>query len=511
MIVPDLPGKESQNQYSNISYFTKGGMGEIYKGFDTINKTDVAIKLIHIADTDEEQLLNREILISTKLSGKNIVTTHHTGKVNISGNDFLFIVQNFYQNGNLRSNIKPGIDISECFRMMKDILNGLESAHKLIVHRDLKPENILIDMDGTLLITDFGLAKYIDEKTRTKSFKGSGTIPYMAPECWLFETNAIPMDIYSLGILFYEMLTGQLPFNAKTETEWRDFHLYQQLPEISLIRPDIPIKIKQVIAKMTQKRVSERYKSVGEILIALDEAIEQSGEERKEAERLAAIGHSTVQQIQAEKLKAKQVQDELNEYKKMLNYHITELFEKLKATVHSINTSLETTKIKIDEKHYDGSLSNKRLTLSFNNKSINFNFSEHNFIEKYEKYRIEQNINYQKQQHGFVISNAPESIFRKKAIIYLGKAETNYQNPFLEVCFGFNLALVKPEAELYGKWYIASFSDSGFSRSSRKSFALELNDFLTHFESSFSTHTLTVDYHELQDSDLSRSIEEILR
>ena len=236
MIVPDLPGKESPTQYSKITYFTKGGMGEIYKGYDTINKTDVAIKLIHIVNADEEQLLNREIQIATNLSGKYIVTTHDTGKVDISGNTFIFIVQDFYQNGNLRNIIRAGIDIPECFKMMKDILNGLKDAHKLIVHRDLKPENILIGADGTLLITDFGLAKYIDEKTRTKSFKGSGTIPYMAPECWLFEANAIPMDIYSLGVLFFELLTGQLPFSAKTETEWRDFHLYQQLPDITTVR-----------------------------------------------------------------------------------------------------------------------------------------------------------------------------------------------------------------------------------------------------------------------------------
>ena len=155
---------------------------------------------------------------------------------------------------------------------------------------------------------------------------------------------------------------------------------------------------------MTQKRVGDRYKNVDEVLIALDEAIEQSGKELKEAERLAAIGHSTIEQIQAEQLKAKQLQDELTEYKKMLNYHITELFEKLKTIVNAINTSMETTKIKIDEKSYDGNLTNRRLTLSFNNKNISYQFAEHNFIERHERYRNEENIKYQKQKHGFVIS-----------------------------------------------------------------------------------------------------------
>jgi len=272
MIISSLPGADSSTQYSKIAFFKKGGMGEIYKAWDDTNKKDVAIKLIAILDPADEKLLTREIKISSELVSENIVKTNYTGKTDISGVSYLYIVQDFYDNGNLRNVIRSNIPLDECFAMMNDILTGLQAAHSKIIHRDLKPENILIDASGKLFITDFGLAKYIGEKTQTRSFKGGGTIPYMAPECWLLDTNSISMDIYSLGIMFYELLTGKLPITSGSEADWRDFHVYQSLPDMSLIRADIPIKLKQIVSKMTQKRVQDRYKNTEEMIAALNES-----------------------------------------------------------------------------------------------------------------------------------------------------------------------------------------------------------------------------------------------
>lgn len=275
MIIQELDGAESKKQYINHTFFKKGGMGEIYKSFDIVNNKDVAIKIIQIIDPDDEELLNRELIASKSISGNNIVNTNYVSKTKINGMEFFYIVQDFYEKGNMRGIIQNNIDIDICFSMMTDILLGLKSAHQTIIHRDLKPENILIDDNDRLVITDFGLAKFINEKTRTRSFKGAGTIPYMAPECWLFEENLIPMDIYSAGIIFYEIICGKLPIEAKTESEWKDFHLYQQLPDILKIRNDIPVKLKAIIEKMVKKRSQERYSNVEEILSALGDAIKQ--------------------------------------------------------------------------------------------------------------------------------------------------------------------------------------------------------------------------------------------
>jgi len=173
-------------------------MGEIYKGKEITTGKDVILKLVIIESPNEESLLQTEFDVSKKFVHKNIASSLHTGKIEIEGNNYLFMIQQFYSNGNLRSKIVENIPIDNCFNMMLDILTGMKVIHSEIVHRDLKPENILIDSDGSLLITDFGLAKYIDEKTRTRSFKGYGTIPYMSPECWAGDNNTISMDEFTL-------------------------------------------------------------------------------------------------------------------------------------------------------------------------------------------------------------------------------------------------------------------------------------------------------------------------
>jgi serine/threonine protein kinase len=270
MTIPTITNTDG-TKYSHFVFYKKGGMGEIYKGITDKNQEDVVLKLIAIDDPTDEELLMREINVSSSLSHENIVKTLSSGKIDIEGVEYLYIVQNYYPAGNLRALIKKGIPLEKCISMMSDILNGMKEVHKYIIHRDLKPENILIDSNGHLLITDFGLARYIHEKTQTKSFKGAGTIPYMAPECWTGETNTIAMDIYSLGIVFFEILAGVWPYNAKTESEWKDCHLFTPLPDISTYRNDITVKIKQIMQKMTNKRVSDRYKSVDEIINAINE------------------------------------------------------------------------------------------------------------------------------------------------------------------------------------------------------------------------------------------------
>ncbi len=511
MTIPILEGKDSTEQYTNAIFFNKGGMGEIYKATDIINNIDVAIKLIPITSDVEEDLLSRELQASTLLESENIVKTYFTGKVEILSTNYLYIVQHFYSNGNMRNIIQKDTPIEACFNMMLDILNGMNVVHTEIVHRDLKPENILIDESNHLRITDFGLAKFINEKTKTNSFKGAGTIPYMAPECWLFEENTIQMDIYSLGILFYEILTGELPFKAETETVWRDCHLYETLPDISKSRADTPTKVKQIISKMTQKRVHARYINIDEIITALNESIEHSIESNKAVERLASLNHQNTEQIKSEKLKEEQKEQKIAKYKNFLNFHITELFTQLEQIVESVNSRLEENKITIKEHQYYDDLTQRTFSISSNGISASFQFYDYDVIEKYEKQRSELNRQRQTHEHSFMFQSIHDSTFKTKNIIYLGEVETNYYNSVLGGCFGFNLVLVKSEKDIYGTWYIASFSDSGFNHSSRRNYVQDLDDFLKDFELCFMMHSRSVKFRELEEKDLHRVIEEVIR
>lgn len=510
MTITNLQGVSSKEQYFNFRFFKKGGMGEIYKAFDSVNSVDVAVKFIPINGTSEEELLHREIKASLDLMAKNIVKTHFAEKVKIEDTEYFYIVQDFYHKGNMRSVIQKNIPLDSCFKMMLDILNGLKTVHTKIVHRDLKPENILIDNDDSLLITDFGLAKFIGEKTKTKSFKGAGTIPYMAPECWLGDENTVQMDIYSLGIIFYEILTGEFPFNGKTENDWRDAHLYEQLPDIAKARVDTPVKIKQIISKMTQKRAKDRYQNIDEIIASIQDSAKQNKESNKDIERLASLGHAKSEQQKSEQLKIQQEKEKIEEYKKFIHYHITELSNELKTIIESINAHLEENKIFFKDNH-NATLEQRTIEVSQGGHAAYFKFTSYDTLEIYEKNRIEESHQFQRERHGFVISQVGKSVFKQRNIIYIGKVETNFRNPQLQECFGFNLLLVKNENDVYGKWHIAQFSDSGISRSNRKDFALDFTYFLKDFELSFMMHTLSVNYRELQDKDLHRVIEEILQ
>jgi serine/threonine protein kinase len=512
MILQHLGGNESPEQYIDIKFHAKGGMGEIYKAQDTANNNrTVAIKLIDVSDPEYKDLLQREIEISGAISGPNIVKTLFTGELNKGDQTYFYIVQDFYENGNLRSLIKQGIPFDECFRLMKEILNGLKTLHTVIVHRDIKPDNILIESNNVPVITDFGLAKYIDQKTRSRTYKGSGTLPYMSPECWLSEENSVSMDIYAMGILFYELLAGQLPASFKAEQEWRDFHIYGQIPDISNVRSDVSVKAKQILSKMTQKRVADRYKSVDEVLFALEEASAMAVKEKNELERLAALGHGSIERLQAERLQTQKENDKIAERKKHLNYHISELFDQIKTLVLDVNSRMELEKIVINESKLSNDPERRKLTVEFNGKRIEIVFPEYNYVETQEKERLKQHCHFQRKQFGYVLNPPEESYIIKKGIIYFGKLEANFLNPFYNEKFGFNVMLVQGKEELYGKWYVASFSDSAFSRSSRKNFSLDFQCFLSELPKTAYMHTLIVDYHELTQKDIISAIEELLR
>src|SRR5690606_29279926 len=286
MNIENLKGPKGDNQYNEIDFFRKGGMGEIYTANDTINASKKAIKIVPVENNDEYKLLVSEFEVATSLKHKNIVPTEYFNEFDNKNVKYIYCVMPFNSNGNLRDflSLKSElIDLKNSINLMVDLANGLEKAHAKVVHRDLKPENILLDQNGNLQICDFGLAKLIDSKTRTKSFKGFGTLPYMAPECWMLDANTSAMDIYSLGIIFYEILTLKQPFVGKTEQEFRDKHLYEPLPNISNSRVDLPVRLIEMISKMTNKRPQERYSSMSEvanILEKLTENLEENSESK---------------------------------------------------------------------------------------------------------------------------------------------------------------------------------------------------------------------------------------
>ena len=504
MTIPEITDGDGV-KYGNFTFFKKGGMGEIYKGQEINTGKEVVLKLVVIDIPDEETLLQTELEVSKKFSHENIVKTLHTGKIEIEGNNYLFVIQQFYPSGNLRYLIKENIPIEKCFIMMLDILGGINEIHKVIVHRDMKPENILVDSCGRLLITDFGLAKYIDEKTRTRSFKGYGTIPYMAPECWTGDTNTISMDIYSLGIIFYEIITGHLPYTAKTEMEWREFHLFTPLPSISSYRSGMTIKFDQIIQKMSNKRPSHRYKTVGEIIVAVNEAKTINATEMNEAERLARLGNFELQNQKAQELKAIQETQKTDEWIKFINYEITELFNNVIEKATAVNKRLEDGKIKFSEQLSDKGTTSRKLTLIFGSKSIIFKFTNHDAVERHNTDYKERYLGFQRKNYGMVIESPENCFLKTNKIVLVGLAETGFN--IGDKQYGFNLLLKKLDDSNYGEWQIVQFSEN--ITPPKTKFGINLPDFFDSFEkirySSF--HTMT--FRNLKDSDIFSLLEKI--
>ena len=456
-----LKGPQSDKQYRIMSFYRRGGMGEVYSAIDTNNKRKKAIKLIPIGDVEEYKLLRTEFEISVSLKHKNIVSTDYFGEFDDSGTRYLYCVMDFYESGNLRdylSSQSQMIPQNVVLKLMSDIAKGIEFAHLKVIHRDLKPENILLDKDQNLLICDFGLAKLIDAKTRTRTFKGSGTLPYMSPECWMFDSNTTLMDIYSMGIIFYELSALKLPFNGTSELEFREKHLYEQLPDVTNLRVDLPIRLSEMITKMASKRTKDRYNSATEIVqVLLD--ISNNIENIKES-KLDSLLHKANQKVtmsNQKELESLKLQEKLDIKLKFIDYSIKSLFDIFDKKVKELNEQLERTKIK-------SSINGNQMIIRFMDKSINISFYPSSDIPMTLERRKNRILENQEERFGFVINEVESSFIEKDNVILIGQMAADSISNNTQF-WGYNLLLRKSGSEdLYGEWWIVWFDDSAFAR-----------------------------------------------
>lgn len=460
MNIKSLKGPKGDKQYTEIDFYKKGGMGEIYTATDSIAKEKKAIKIIPVENDDEYKLLVSEFKIATSLKHNNIITTEFFDEFESRNVKYIYCVMPFNNNGSLRDYLlskKELIDLDSSIKLMLDLANGLQSAHDKVVHRDLKPENILLDQNGNLQICDFGLAKLIDAKTRTKSFKGYGTLAYMAPECWMFDSNTKAMDIYSLGIIFYEILTLKQPFVGKTEQDFRDKHLYETLPNISNTRVDIPVRLLEMISKMTNKRPQERYEFVSEIVDILNSLNKNSVEKQSKIDALLKKANKKISDTEKKELAQKKEQEKIDSEQKFLSYSKKSLFDKISKRVGELNENLERAQIQI-------SRNQSQMTVSFMGKSFSISFYPNSDIKKRIKDQKEASLQYQKRQHGFVFQQPQATHLERDNVVLIGQMVLSYNSSPMQN-LGYNLILRKANREdLYGEWWVVWFEDSALSQ-----------------------------------------------
>lgn len=257
--------------YEILEKLGEGGMGVVYKAHDTKLDRDVAIKVLHPSLTsgeDDRQRFIVEAKAAAALNHSHIATIHAIEEFDSQ----LFIVMEYIQGRELielcaKSELIP---TDRAFDFSRQIANGLNAAHnKGIIHRDIKSSNIMITDDGRIKIMDFGLAKFADAKDSTKEQTTLGTIAYMAPEQIKGQPATRQSDIFSFGVVLYELLTGALPFDSEYEAAILYSIMNEEPQPVKSLRPECPSALSDIVSKCLEKETDNRFKAMGEIVEAL--------------------------------------------------------------------------------------------------------------------------------------------------------------------------------------------------------------------------------------------------
>lgn len=250
-----------------------GGMAIVYKAFDRTENRYVAVKILQDQYLEDEELRQR-----FKNESKAIAVMSHPNIVKVFdvnfGEDLLYIIMEHIEGINLKEYIhhKNGLDTKETLHIVMQILRALQHAHdKGIIHRDIKPQNILLLPNGSIKVTDFGIARFNrgDVKTQEET-SAIGSVHYVSPEQVRGEFTDARSDVYSMGIVLYEMLTGQVPFDAKEPNDIAVMHLQKEAIRPSVFNENTPIGLEQITMRAMQKNPNDRYQSAAEMLMDLD-------------------------------------------------------------------------------------------------------------------------------------------------------------------------------------------------------------------------------------------------
>ncbi|WP_285399556.1 Stk1 family PASTA domain-containing Ser/Thr kinase [Lysinibacillus sp. fls2-241-R2A-57] len=260
-------GKRISDRYKVKELIGGGGMSNVYLAHDMILNRDVAIKILRYDFTNEDELhrrFQREALSATSLTHPNIVSVYDVGE----DGDLHYIVMEYVKGKTLKQYIQEFAPISPArsVHIMKQLTSAIADAHENhIIHRDIKPQNILMDADGNVKITDFGIAMTLSATSFTQTNSVLGTVHYLSPEQARGGTATNKSDIYALGIVLYELLTGELPFSGESAVSIALKHLQSETPSVRAFDATIPQSLENVVLKATAKDASHRYSTVEEM------------------------------------------------------------------------------------------------------------------------------------------------------------------------------------------------------------------------------------------------------
>lgn len=269
-------------RYELIDLLGQGGMADVYLAKDTILNRTIAIKILRTSLAKDPIYIarfQREASAAAALSHKNIVEIYDVGE----DNNQYYIVMEYVPGTTLKELVlkRGALHVMEAIDIMKQVLSGTARAHQMgIIHRDLKPQNILVTDSGVAKIADFGIASISSVSHFTQTDVIMGSLHYLAPELARGEKATVQSDIYALGIVFYELLRGQVPFNGESPVNIALKHMQEDLPSLLEFNPTIPQSVENIIIKATAKNLNDRYSNAVDMLDDLKTCLSRVDEEK---------------------------------------------------------------------------------------------------------------------------------------------------------------------------------------------------------------------------------------
>jgi len=273
--VSTLLGTTLNGRYRLEARIGTGGMSSVYRALDETLERPVAIKLMNreiATDSDQLERFRREARAVAQLSHPHLVGVIDYGE----DQGRPYIVLEYVEGETLKERIRRNgeLDVSEAVAYAIEIARALGAAHaRHIVHRDVKPQNVLIDEEGSAKVTDFGIARSLDDDGLTADGRVLGTTDYVSPEQALGHDVTGQSDLYSLGIVLYEMLTGSVPFRGENQVAVAMKHVREELPDVHTLRPEVSASLAAVIDRATAKDLHERYRSDEELIADLEDVL----------------------------------------------------------------------------------------------------------------------------------------------------------------------------------------------------------------------------------------------
>lgn len=448
-----------RNEYELVETLGQGGFGYVYKAKRKEDNSIFAIKvsLPSFNSEDDKISFQNEITTALKVQGENVIKYEYVHNGDEFENLPPYIIMEYAEGGTLNSILKDEMDDyydnDTLTTYFLQLANGMKSVNNILVHRDIKPDNILI-CNGTFKITDFGLAKIASERTRTMTFKGSGTPPYMSPEAWDYsKKNTIQMDIYSMGIIFYQLATNTYPYQIEGNTleDLKNMHLYSTATSPERVNRSLSPALASLINKMMEKSAKKRFNNWDKIIELLNKQNSCTTSHTSVVMKaITARNHEIEAKKKEESLRLQKKQEEDNFKKKIFSQFESSIVAPLAEFIEDYNAQFAGEPI---YGYYDNRNNNPDCF------SYGIRVNDERYVEISMVYCIddteEENESYDYWFGGVTRKEHNKLQYKGRDVWAFGKIKNHND-------LGFNIILVD-SGDIFGDWYILNNKNSGFS------------------------------------------------